>query len=146
RPFPLLDEAAGQVPVAEPRLDAAPREQHAAVALDQALDGGQRVRPIALAAHRAAKGAFVGRQVAAATRAEAPAVLDPHDRSCYGDDAARRAAALRDRRLAPMVAPGRGAVGSLRGRDAGPPRVRDRAAADRAVLVRRPRRRAAPRL
>ena len=51
----LLEEAAGQVPVAAPRLERAACEQHAAVALEDALDAGDRVGPVPLAARVAAQ-------------------------------------------------------------------------------------------
>ena len=41
----LVEEAARQVPVAAPRLERAACEQHPAVALEDALDAGDRVAP-----------------------------------------------------------------------------------------------------
>ena len=70
----LLEEAARKVPVAPARLERTPGEEDAAVPLEDPLDAGDRVRPVALAAPLAAKVIPRTGETPAAARAEAPAV------------------------------------------------------------------------
>src|SRR5262249_48331950 len=81
----LLQEAAGQVPHPLWRLVLAPADQDAAVADEQPLHGGRRVRPVARAAAGAvAVAAFAWFELVAAARAEPPAVEDAHDSRLLG--------------------------------------------------------------
>ena len=74
----LLEEAAGQVPEADARVEGPPPEQQAAVALDERLDGGRRVRPDDVPAGRARKVVAAMLALDAAARAEPPTVEDAH--------------------------------------------------------------------
>ena len=74
----LLEEAAGEVPEADARVEGPPPEQQAAVALDERLDGGRRVCPddVPAGGARNVVAAMLGLDTAA--RAEQPTVEDAH--------------------------------------------------------------------
>ena len=74
----LLEEAAGQVPEADARVEGPPYEQQAAVALDERLHGRRRVRPDDVAAARAEEVVAAMLALDAAARAEPPAIEDAH--------------------------------------------------------------------
>ena len=74
----LLEEAAGQVPEADARVEGPPYEQQAAVALDERLGGGRRVRPDHVPAGRARKVVAAMLALDAAARADPPTVEDAH--------------------------------------------------------------------
>src|SRR5437870_2564620 len=77
--LPLLEEAARDVPAASVRLELAARQQHLALALEDALDGRRRVGPVSRAAGGALGVATVSRgELVAAARAEPPSVEDAH--------------------------------------------------------------------
>ena len=74
----LLEEAAGEVPEADARIEGPPAEQQAAVALDERLHGRCRVRPDDVPAGRAREVVASMLALDAAARAEPPAVEEAH--------------------------------------------------------------------
>ena len=78
RMLELLDEAAGEVPEAGTGIVSPAPEQDAAVALDQRLRAGNRVRIDRRAALLALGPALLVPERPGAERAEAPAIEDPH--------------------------------------------------------------------
>jgi hypothetical protein len=74
----LLEEAAGKVPQADARLERPPPEEEPAVALDERLHRGRRVRPDDVAARRAIEAIAEVLALDATARAEPPAVEDAH--------------------------------------------------------------------
>src|SRR5262249_4555590 len=88
----LLDEAAREVPVAPTRLDAPTCQQHLPVAHEHALDRRQRIRPVALAADRAADVVLLGLERASAARAIPPPIEEPHRIHTREREAARPSA------------------------------------------------------
>ena len=74
----LLEEAPWEVPEADARLEGPPPEQQAAVALDERLDGGRRVRPDDVPAGGARKVIAAMLTLDAAAGAEPPTVEDAH--------------------------------------------------------------------
>ena len=74
----LLEEAAGEVPGADARLEGPPPEQQPAVALDERLHGRGGIRPDDVAAARADEAVTEMLALDAAARAEPPTVEDAH--------------------------------------------------------------------
>jgi 3-oxoadipate enol-lactonase len=77
--FGLVHETTREIPVTTTRLVAAAREQHAPVALEDALHAGDRVRPVALTARRAREMILGEVELSAAAGAEAPVVEHTHE-------------------------------------------------------------------
>ena len=75
----LVQEAAWEIPEAAPRLSAAASQEHPAVAFEDPLDPGNRIRPVLLTAVRAAQVVLHGSEAAAAARTEAPVVERTHE-------------------------------------------------------------------
>ena len=78
RVFVLLEEAAGQVPHADARVERAPPEQQPAVPLDERLHGRSGVRPDDVPAGRAGEVVAAVLALDAAARTEPPTVEDAH--------------------------------------------------------------------
>ena len=75
----LVEEAAGQVPEAEPRLVRATGEQHLPIAFEDALHAGDRIRPVAVTARRTCEMLLDEVEFSAAAGTEAPVVVHTHE-------------------------------------------------------------------